>query len=83
PWSCATGSPPVELRNRLSAATGLRLPAALVFRHPTPSALAEQLRQELCPAQDDAAQPVLRELERLEEKPAFSSPSGWRRCCGG
>ena len=49
----------VELRNELSTATGLRLPATLLFDYPTPHVLAVHLRTELLGDLATAALPTV------------------------
>jgi polyketide synthase 12 len=62
----------VELRNRLSAATGLRLPAAVVFDYPHADVLADHLLGRLAPdgasanGLADPVEPVLGDLGRIE-----------------
>ncbi|WP_424190549.1 beta-ketoacyl synthase N-terminal-like domain-containing protein [Actinokineospora sp. G85] len=56
----------VELRNRLRAATGLKLPATLVFDYPTPLALAAYLREEFALDAGSPTDPVLAGLAGLE-----------------
>jgi acyl transferase domain-containing protein/acyl carrier protein len=55
----------VDLRTRLSKATGRKLPTSMVFDYQTPLKLAEFLRSELC--QDSGPASILTELDRLEE----------------
>ncbi|MCX4399819.1 type I polyketide synthase [Streptomyces sp. NBC_01767] len=56
----------VELRNRLSTRTGLRLPVTLAFDHPTPVVLAAFLKGEAGRDAEPQTVPVLAELDRLE-----------------
>ncbi|MBD3011257.1 SDR family NAD(P)-dependent oxidoreductase, partial [Streptomyces sp. 5-10] len=64
----------VELRNRLNAATGLKLTATLVYDYPTPVALARHLRQEVAPEAEGPEVSVLEELERLENSLSSLTP---------
>jgi acyl transferase domain-containing protein/acyl carrier protein len=56
-----------ELRDRLAAATGLKLPPTLIFEFPTPGELARYLSQRLLPDTSDAPGADDEEEARLRE----------------
>jgi acyl carrier protein len=72
----------VELRNRLKTATGLTLAPTVIFDHPTPAALAEQIDQHLAStvtASDNEPEllarfnDIARELQTLINQPGWKS----------
>ncbi|MFI9387104.1 SDR family NAD(P)-dependent oxidoreductase [Kutzneria sp. NPDC052558] len=56
----------VELRNRLSAAAGVRLPATLIFDYPTLTAVADLIRVELLGEDEPEPSPIEVGLAQLE-----------------
>ncbi|EEP74813.1 polyketide synthase [Micromonospora sp. ATCC 39149] len=68
----------VDLRNRLSTATGLKLPAAVAFDHANPRALAEYLGTRLGGGPPEPPLPVL--LDQLEALVAGLPAAEIERC---
>ncbi len=55
----------VDLRNRLNALSGLRLPATLVFDYPTPAALADRLAGQIAADAAPSTQPLFSGLDTV------------------
>ncbi|KJS57801.1 beta-ketoacyl reductase, partial [Streptomyces rubellomurinus] len=70
----------VALRNRLNQAAGVRLPATLIFDHPTPLAVAQLLLSEIGVG---AEEPLIdQELKKLEGLLAAADPGEQQRVAG-
>ncbi|ANN16109.1 hypothetical protein SD37_10985 [Amycolatopsis orientalis] len=68
----------VELRDRIALATGLRLPATLLFDHPTPAAVAGVLWTEMFSGSSSGSLSLLHDLDRLVAVPADTLDDGFR-----
>ncbi|WP_416234544.1 type I polyketide synthase [Lentzea sp. NEAU-D7] len=64
----------VEFRNRLSAATGLRLSSTLVFDYPSPAALSAFLHTELAGDAEPEGTALIEQISRLEAMLAGTDP---------
>ncbi len=65
----------VEFRNRLNTTLGLRLPSTLIFDHPTPTAIAHHLTQQLLPDSTTTGhERLMADVENLEKAVFAASP---------
>ncbi|MEV8410687.1 type I polyketide synthase, partial [Streptomyces niveus] len=65
----------LELRNLLAERAEVRLPATLVFDHPTPKAIADLLHEELV-GEPEAVSPLEAEFASIEAALASGDPAG-------